>query len=131
VRPPSTARHYETMEETYLRSCVRGFHVYSTIWNPTLGEILPCRRELTNVTDRYAVAVLESGTIVGHLPRKFSKIFSLFIRRGGNITCEITGRRRYSRDLVQGGMEVPCKLVLRSTHKEVKKFKILIARRKK
>ena len=119
------------MDETCFRSCVRGFHVYSAVWNPTIGEVLPCRREPTNVTDRYAVAVLDSGTIVGHLPRKYSKIFSLFIRRGGIITCEITGRRRYSRDLVQGGMEIPCKLTLQSIYKEVKKFRMLAARRKK
>ena len=119
------------MDETCFRSCVRGFHVYSAVWNPTIGEVLPCRREPTNVTDRYAAAVLDSGTIVGHLPRKYSKIFSLFIRRGGIITCEITGRRRYSRDLVQGGMEIPCKLTLQSIYKEVKKFRMLAARRKK
>ena len=119
------------MDETCHQSCVRGFHVYSVVWNPTIGEVLSCRREPTNVTDRYAVAVLDSGTIVGHLPRKYSKIFSLFIRRGGIITCKITGRRRYSRDLVQGGMEIPCKLTLHSTYKEVKKFKMLAARRKK
>jgi len=70
VRPIAEASHYKMMEETCLQSCVRGFHVYSTILNPTLGEILPCQRELTNLTDRYAAAVLESstGTIVGHLP---------------------------------------------------------------
>lgn len=44
---------------------------------------------------------------IGHLPRKYSKVFSLFIRRGGIIICEITGRQRYSRDFVQGGMEIP------------------------
>ena len=67
------------MDETCFRSCVRGFHVYPTIWNPIIGEVLPCRRELTNVTDRYAVAVLDSGTIVGHLPRKYAKLFSFMM----------------------------------------------------
>ena len=36
------------MDEMCFRSCVHGFHVYSTIWNLTIGEVLPCRRELTN-----------------------------------------------------------------------------------
>jgi len=83
---------------------VCGFHIYCAVWNPTVGEVLPCRRELTNVTEFYALAMSDSGSIVGHLPRKYSKIFSLFIRHGGIISCEITGRQR---DLVQGGMEIP------------------------
>ena len=48
-----------------------------------LGEILPCHRETANVSDRYAVAVLKDDVVVGHLPKKFSKMFSLFLRRGG------------------------------------------------
>ena len=49
--------------------------------------------------------------IVGHVPRKISAICSLFIRRGGVIRCIISGRRRYSSDLPQGGLEIPCILV--------------------
>lgn len=37
-----------------------------------------------------------------------SAMFSLFLGKGGTITCSITGPRRYSADLAQGGMEVPC-----------------------
>ena len=33
-----------------------------------------------------------------------------FIRRGGIIECTVTGNRRYNVDLVQGGLELPCKL---------------------
>ena len=35
----------------------------------------------------------------GHLPRKMSKVCSLFLRRGGSIRCKVTGSRRYSSDL--------------------------------
>ena len=89
-----------------------------------------CRREPTNVSDRYAVAVLKDEVTVGHLPRKFSKIFSLFLRRGGSITCQVTGHRRYSRDLAQGGMEIPCELTLQGTKKDIKKFRALIDNKK-
>ena len=34
-----------------------------------------------------------------------------FIRRGGSITCTVNGSRRYSADLPQGGLELPCKLM--------------------
>ena len=46
------------------------------------------------------------GVVIGHLPRKLSKICSLFIRRGGSICCIVTGGRRYSADLPQGGLEI-------------------------
>ena len=34
--------------EIEVESCVRGHHVYSTIWNPVLGERLTYKRELDN-----------------------------------------------------------------------------------
>ncbi len=61
-----------------------------------------------NTQDIYAVAVLKSGVVVGHLPRKISSICSLFLRCGGRIHCTVTAARRYSADLEQGGLEVPC-----------------------
>ena len=66
------------MEEARFECCVQGYHVYSEIWEAVLGEPLSCWREPTNVSDRYAVAVLKDDVTVGHLPRKVSKIFSLF-----------------------------------------------------
>ena len=92
------------MAERELPCCVRGYHIYKTIWAATIGEELVCEREPTNAIDRYAVAVIKDGTIIGHLPKKLSKICSIFLRRGGSITCEVTGSRRYSADLPQGGL---------------------------
>lgn len=108
-------------------SCIRGYHIYKDIWTPVIDEELQCRREPANIIDRYAVAVLKSGTIVGHLPKKISRISSLFIRRGGQIKCEVTGRRRRSADLVQGGLEVPCDLTFKSTKKELEKINSLLS----
>ena len=72
------------------------------------------------------MAVLKDGTIVGHNPRKISRICLLFLARGGAIVCTPTGGRRYSSDLPQGGLEIPCKL---SKSKEVQKVKTLFARK--
>ena len=47
-------------------SCIRGHHVYKNVWTPTLGDELECRREGDNDFDRYAVAVLRKGVVVGH-----------------------------------------------------------------
>ena len=51
--------------------------------------------------DAYAVSVIKDGTIVGHLPRRISCTCTLFMRRGGTISCQVTGRRKYSSDLQQ------------------------------
>lgn len=73
-------------------NCIRGYLVYQNIWSPYLGEILTYRRQPENVKDRYAVSTHKgSGEVVGHLPKKVSKMYSLFIHRGGTVTCEVTG----------------------------------------
>ena len=48
--------------------------------------------------------------VVGHVPRKISAAYSVFLEFGGVIRCTITGLRQYSRDLRQGGLDVPCKI---------------------
>ena len=103
--------------------CIRGYHVYQTIWEVRIGEVLTCCREANNAKDRYAVCVLKNDEIVGHLPKKVSKLFSLFIRRSGSITCEVTGSRQYSHDLVQGGLEIPCLVHFEGDQKELDKLK--------
>ena len=92
---------------------VRGYHEYKSIWtNPFDGEELICEREVGNHSDPQAVAVKKEIShvlqIVGHVPRRISSICSIFIRRGGVIRCRVTGLRRYSSDLPQGGLELPC-----------------------
>ena len=79
-----------------IQSCICGYHVYQRIWYPTLGKILGTARERDNTHDRYAVAVLEAGMccVVGHLPRVISRECYFFLRSGGTITAEVTGRRR-------------------------------------
>ena len=99
----------------YVDSMIRGYHEYMMIWNdPIVGEELVCEHEPGNSRDPYAVAFKKqlSGEdkIVGHVQRKISTICSLFIRRGGTICCMVKGRQRYSSDLPQGGLEIPCVL---------------------
>ena len=87
---------------------VRGYHIYKEIWNAEVNEELTCEREIGNRSDTFAVAVKKGTVTVGHIPRCISSICSIFIRRGGSITCTVTGNRRYSSDLPQGGLELPC-----------------------
>ena len=114
------------MEEYGRDWCIRGYHVYREIWEAATGEVLVCEREPRNARDRYAVAVKKDGCVIGHLPRKVSRVCSLFLRRGGSIHCMVTGRRRYSVDLPQGGLEVPCLVVFAAKPKEIQKLKQLL-----
>ena len=109
------------------RDCVvRGYHIYKDVWIASIGETLNCVRQTGNRFDRYAVAVIKNDTIVGHLPKKLSRVFSLFIRRGGTIQCRITGCRKYSSDLRQGGLEIPCILLMKGKSKDIQNLKKLL-----
>jgi len=44
-------------------SCIRGYHLYQSIWNAGIGECLVCEREQMNSSDRYVVAVLKNDVI--------------------------------------------------------------------
>ena len=72
------------------------------------------------------MAVKKDAITVGHVPKKISCICSLFLRRGGFINCEVTGSRRYSADLDQGGLEIPCSLTFTGEIKEVQKVQRLL-----
>ena len=117
------------METFQKESCVRGYHIYRETWDAAVGEELECQRERGNGTDMYAVAVVQDSTIVGHLPQKISRVCTLFIRRGGTIHCQVTGRRRHSADLPQGGLEIPCLLCFKGEAKEIKKLVKLISKK--
>ena len=83
--------------------------MYQSEWSPFLGDIFQCSREVSNVHDPFAIKVTKDVGVVDHLPKKISSTCSLLIRNGGIIYCEVTEPcRRYSRDLVQGGLEIPC-----------------------
>ena len=111
------------MARYYCNSVVRGYHIYKDVWDATRGEMLDCTRETGNAFDPFAVSVQKRGNIVGHVPRKISAICALFIRRGGTIQCKVTGSRQYSRDISQGGLEIPCMLIFTGDPKDIQKVK--------
>jgi len=110
------------MDTFEIDCCVQGYHVYQRLWTATVGENLSCRWEPTNENDRYAVEVTKEYAVIGHIPC----VCSLFIRRGGNIVCVVTGTRRYSVDLPQGGLEIPCKLIFTAKPREINKLRKLL-----
>ena len=112
-----------TWESFSIASMVRGYHKYKDIWVATEGEQLLCRRENDNIHDLFSVAVIKNDYVVGHVPKKISTTCSLFLRRGGTIMCTINGSRRYSQDLPQGGLEIPCELLFTGNTKYIEKAK--------
>ena len=109
-----------------IESMIRGYHVYQDVWQAVLDEELTCRREPFNPNDPFAVSVLRDNHTVGHLPGKISSICSLFIRRGGTLTVKISGVRRHSSDLPQGGLEIPCTLLFKGKVSDTEKVKKLL-----
>ena len=101
--------------------------MYQENWSgATVGEELVCQRETGNIRDAFAVSVMRASEVVGHIPRKISCICSVFLRRGGSLCCIVTGSRRYSR-VPQGGLEIPCWLLLEGLEKEILKVKKLVS----
>ena len=107
-------------------SVIRGYHEYRSIWEAAFGEVLQCQRERTNRHDPYAVAVVKDINVVGHVPRKLSAICAIFLQRGGRITCLVNGSRQYSKDLPQGGLEVPCMLTFCGVKSQLVKAQALV-----
>ena len=85
-----------------LDSCITGYHMYKE--NPCVGNC-----EDRNPQDPHAVGLKLRDATVGHVPHTISCIFMLFLRRGGTIIATVIGPRQCSRDLPQGGLELPCR----------------------
>jgi len=81
-----------------IEAMVRGYHIYKDVWSAVIDEELLCKREDGNRFDPFAVAVCNGDIVIGHVPRKISSVCSLYIRRGGEIHCRVTGSRRFSAD---------------------------------
>lgn len=97
---------------------LRGYHVYRSVWNPVVSECLPARHESYNAHDRYAIAAFKQlpGSIhlsvVGHLPRELSRYTYYLIFYGGRVTCQVMDDRHRRSPLIQGGLEIPVKVIV-------------------
>ena len=136
------------MREISADTVIRDHHVYKEVWTPIIGEVLQYEKEKGNSHDLYAVAVKKLDSIVRQVPRTISTLCHLFLdqslaalchlfldkslaalchlflTRGGSITCgTVTGIRKYSDDLLQGSLEVPCQLTFRGDEPAVEKVK--------
>ena len=105
---------------------IRGAHVYKDVWIPVVGEELISQHELGNLRDPLIESLVKGTTIVGHMPCKISAICSMFLQIGGIINCCVISSKQYLRNLVQGGLEVPCKLKFTGDKEYIEKVNKLI-----
>ena len=100
-------RGREDITSLEVHSYIRGYHAYQDIWDPRIGEVLPLQREPDNPEDRFAVAIMRRGSVVGHLPFNLAPVVSAFLRRDVNKgLAEVTGAK-----VNRGagyGLEIPC-----------------------
>jgi len=82
-----------------------------------------------NMATLYAVSVIRDDHIVGHLTHNISTPCHMLLRSGGTIVSVVNGARRYSADLEQGGLEIPCRLIFRGiTNESIEKVKSKLKR---
>ena len=114
---------------------VCGYHIFKSFCDAPIGSILSSKHEddpQSLVHDKYAIALINSELVaVGHLPKFVSKLTHFFVEHAGKIRCEITGSKRYSFDIEQGGLEIPAKIVFQNSNERIieemkKKLALLI-----
>ena len=115
-------------------AAVRGYHYYKRFWQPVADETLQCDHEENNPYDFFAIKLCsarENGSIVGHLPMEISRATKFLLDRGATVTATLTSTYYRISPLVQGGLEIPCKVEIRMPYTVknkaiVKKYKEIV-----
>ena len=72
------------------------------------------------IHDKLAIALVNNDSVTaGHIAKFMSKLTYFFFKHGGHIKCEITSGKKYSKDLEQGGLEIPARLTISNTNKKM------------
>ena len=71
------------------------------------------------VRDWYAIAYKDKdGKTIGNFSKHVSKQMHFFIKYGGRVEIKVSGKRRYSKDLQQGALEILYMFSVLSEHKK-------------
>ena len=71
------------------------------------------------VKDKYAIAVKNGEQTVGHIPMFLSKLTFFFLRYDGKVSIKVNGPRRYSVDLMQGGLELLAEFIVQTSNEKL------------
>ena len=115
----------------YEFSCgLRGFHLYSNIWKPKLNEKINITHERGNIFDPNTMAgkIMLPGTLVastvGHIPKEISRYTRYIVEHGASVDAFVLATHHRPSPLIQGGLEIPIKLVVKLTDNEVNSGKL-------
>ena len=78
-------------KEFNVRCCIRRYDIYQTQWNADIGARLPIApetRPAALVEDKSAIAVINNGKIVGHIPKLLTKLTLFFPKMVINYTLQ-------------------------------------------
>ena len=108
-------------------SNIKGYHVYKSVWTPTLQEHVYGEIEPHDPVDKYAAADKKDEKVIGHLPLggngKFAKTIFYFLLADPYTKCNITVVGK-AVNLGDGdGMQVPCILHLSGQKSMVERLK--------
>ena len=110
----------------YEFSCgLRGFHIYSNIWKSKLNEKINVTHERGNMYDPNAIAgkIMLPGilvaSIVGHIPKEISRYTQYIVEHGASVDAFVLATHYRPLLLIQGGLEIPIKLVVKLTDNKV------------
>ena len=109
-------------KEFTAQCCIRGYHTYQSKWNAEIGAELgavPDTRTTALVKDKYAIAVKNGEQTVRHIPMFLSKLTFFFLRYDGKVSIKVNGPRRYSVDLIQGGLELPAEVTFQTSNEKL------------
>ena len=98
---------------------LRVSHLFRDIESSTRGNIILSERAYKCIRSLCSSSPQRRCYSSAFAKEVFQDLFALF-KAWGSITCQVTGHQRYSRDLAQGGMEIPCELTLRGAKKDIK-----------
>ena len=95
------------------------------MWHPALGDVLRLERDITNIKDKFAIAVMKGSAVVGHMPYNNALAVSHFLKRSTNkATVEVTGAA-----VNRGagyGMEISCKYRFYGTKDYIDRLRELV-----
>ena len=106
-----------TMDGCGKPCCVRGYHICKAIWAAAIGEELYVKGSRTMI-ETGTVAVKRNGNHWAPTEEDLKSLFSIPKRR--SIFYTVRGSRRYSADLPQEELQIPCLLKFNGKAKEIK-----------
>ena len=109
-------------KEFTVQCCIRGYHTYQPQWNAEVGAELgavPDTRTTAFVKDKYAISAKNGEQTVGHIPMFLSKLTFFFMTYDGKVSIKVNGPRRYSVDLIQGGLELPAEFNFQTSNENL------------